>query len=362
MKTTRALLLSGCLLALSACSGYRAHSEMKALNEAKAVGSPFTQALTDEYRSFSNSEMNQMFDYPDALHFARKGLAAAKGEVVMPEPISDWNLTPPHQEELGTARGRLIAVYDRGARDSQPQLAAHAQAKFDCWIEQQEEDWQKNDIVGCKSEFLDAMNQLENAVGKAPPPAPAPMADNGPDMSQPMKAEDAMYLVFFDFDKSNIGQGGQSVVDAVAQEIKSRNLNAVNVVGNTDTSGSNKYNNKLAMRRANSVRDALVKRGVDASLIRVSGRGEDNLLVQTPDGVREPANRRAEITFDGGNGMTAAAPAPMAAPAPASAPAQMPAPNAAPAPAAPPVPMDGSTAAPAPADVAPPATDGMPQR
>jgi OOP family OmpA-OmpF porin len=347
MKTTRALLLSGCLLALSACSGYRAHSEMQALNEAKAVGSPFTQALTEEYRSFSNHEMNQMFDYPDALHFARKGLAAAKGEVVMPEPISDWNLTPPHQEELGTARGRLIAAYDLGARDSQPQLSAHAQAKFDCWIEQQEEDWQKNDIVGCKSEFLDAMNQLEGLVGKSPAPAAAPVADNGPDMSQPMKAEDAMYLVFFDFDKSNVGTGGQSVVDAVAQEIKSRSLTSVNIVGNTDTSGSNKYNNKLAMRRANAVRDALIKRGVDASLINVTGRGEDNLLVQTPDGVREPANRRAEITFNGGG----AGPAPAAMSAtPESAP------SAAAPMAAEPAPV------PAPSEVAPPAADGMPQQ
>jgi OOP family OmpA-OmpF porin len=106
-----------------------------------------------------------------------------------------------------------------------------------------------------------------------------------------------MYLVFFDFDKSTIGTGGQSVLDAVAAEIKNRNLTAVNVAGNTDTSGSNKYNDKLGMRRANAVRDALVKRGIDASLIKTESRGEDKLMVKTPDGVREPANRRAEITF-----------------------------------------------------------------
>ena len=52
------------------------------------------------------------------------------------------------------------------------------------------------------------------------------------------------------------------------------------------------------MKRANSVRDALIERGVDATLIKVEGRGEDELLVQTADGVREPANRRAQITFE----------------------------------------------------------------
>ena len=106
-----------------------------------------------------------------------------------------------------------------------------------------------------------------------------------------------MYLVFFDFDRATVGTGGQSVLDAVAEEIKNRNLTAINVAGNTDTSGPSKYNAKLGLRRANAVRDALVKRGIDASLIKTESRGEDKLLVKTPDNVREPANRRAEITF-----------------------------------------------------------------
>lgn len=119
-----------------------------------------------------------------------------------------------------------------------------------------------------------------------------------PEPSEPMKPEDAMYLVFFDFDQSVVGPGGANVLDAVAQEINGRNLNAVSIVGHTDSSGSNKYNDRLAMKRANAVRDALVKRGVNAAVLRVEGRGESELLVQTADDVREPANRRAQITFE----------------------------------------------------------------
>ena len=52
------------------------------------------------------------------------------------------------------------------------------------------------------------------------------------------------------------------------------------------------------MRSANAVRDALSQRGVDMSSIRVEGRGENEQLVSTADNVREPANRRAEITFE----------------------------------------------------------------
>ena len=298
MNKLRGLVLAGCVMALAACADTNEFSEVDALNEAQAVGSPFTQALASEYRTFTNRELNEMFDYPDALHFARKGLAAAAGEVVMPEPISDWNLLPEHMEELSTARGRLIVAFDMGARELAPQPAAVAQARFDCWIEQQEENWQADDIQGCKSQFMDAMAALEGMIGPAPEPMAPVAAEPPPAAAEPMKPEDAMYLVFFDWDKSEIGAGGQNVVDAVGQEIKSRSLNAVSVVGHTDSSGPNAYNDKLALRRANAVRDALTNRGVDAALIRVDGRGENELLVKTADDVREPANRRAQITFE----------------------------------------------------------------
>jgi OmpA-OmpF porin, OOP family len=296
----RGFILTGLTLALAACSGFGSHSEIEALNEVQPVGSPFTQHLAAEYRDFANSENSKMFDYPDAIHFARKGLAAAAGDVVMPEPISDWNLTPAHMEELGTARGRLIVAFDLGARDIAPQLSAVAQARFDCWIEQQEENWQETDIIACKNQFLEAMNQLEGMLQK---PAPVPADDLAPvsaldaGAAGPMAAADSMYLVFFDFDKSAITAGAESVLDAVAAEAVKRGATGVEIVGHTDSSGSNAYNERLAVRRANAVRDALAKRGLDVSVMNVDGRGERELLVKTADNVREPANRRAQISF-----------------------------------------------------------------
>jgi OOP family OmpA-OmpF porin len=219
----------------------------------------------------------------------------------MPEPISDWNLLPVHMEELGTARGRLIQAFDLGARDIAPQLSAVAQARFDCWIEQQEENWQDNDIMACKSQFLEAMNQLEGMLQK---PAPMPVTDDlapvsaiGGDDGTMMANQDAMYLVFFDFDRHNINPGAASVLDAVAAEVARRNISAIEIVGHTDSSGSNSYNERLALRRANAVKEALAARGIPVNIMTVDGRGERELLVQTGDNVREPANRRAQITF-----------------------------------------------------------------
>jgi len=301
MKILRAVVVIGSIITLGACTGLHDFKEVEALNEVQPVGNPFTQRLTVEYRDFVNTEIDPMHDHADAIHFARKGLAAARGDMVMPEPITDWNLTAPHMVELSAARARLINAYDLGARELQPDMAAIAQVRFDCWIEQQEENFQPEDIAACKNEFLDSIAQVEAAMPPPPPPAPEPVTAPEPfdvDAAAPMAPENAMYLVFFDFDKSNLGPGAQSVIDAAAEEIMSRSLDIVNVVGHTDTTGPESYNQRLAMRRANAVRDALINRGVDPNMIRAESRGESDLLVQTANGVREPANRRTSITFE----------------------------------------------------------------
>lgn len=293
MKSVRYLVLTASVLALGGCTMFDTYSEVDALNEAKPVGSPFTQALAGEYKEFANSELKDMFDYPDALHFARKGLAAASGESVMPEPVSDWNLSEEHIKELSAARGRLVVTYDLGAREVAPATAAKAQAKYDCWIEQQEENWQTEDILKCKTDFLDAVTELEGLVQSAPPATPAPAVDQPP----PMIPEEAMYLVFFNWDAADLIPGATSVVDAIAAEVKKNPPTQINVVGHADTSGEKKYNEKLSFKRANAVKDALIKAGVGADLINVDSKGETQLLVPTPDGVREPANRRVNISF-----------------------------------------------------------------
>lgn len=289
------------LLVLGGCSVFSSFNEVSALNEAQAVGSPFTQALADDYRDFANTELKDKFDYPDALHFARKGLSAASGAVVLPEAIDDWNLDGEHERELGAARGRLIVLFDMGARETEPSLSSLAQVKFDCWIEQQEETWGLDSDIGCKNEFYDALEQLETGMNVVEEEEPVvydePLAFDV-DPAQPMAAENAVYLVFFDWDQFTLTSGANSVLDSVAEEIFNNPPRVLNIVGHTDTSGSKIYNQRLALKRAQTVRDALINRGVAADLIATDARGETELLVDTPDNVREPANRRVNISFN----------------------------------------------------------------
>jgi outer membrane protein OmpA-like peptidoglycan-associated protein len=74
-------------------------------------------------------------------------------------------------------------------------------------------------------------------------------------------------------------------------------VNGVRIEGHADKSGAPRYNIGLSLRRGNIVKDALSARGVAAGAITVEGLGESRPAVDTPDGVREPLNRRSEVTI-----------------------------------------------------------------
>jgi OmpA-OmpF porin, OOP family len=122
--------------------------------------------------------------------------------------------------------------------------------------------------------------QPEQAVAPLPP-ALAPVAPG--------------FMVFFDWDRSNLSDQALATIQQAADSYKSRGSARITATGHTDTSGPESYNMALSLRRANTVKDALVRDGVPATAIAVIGRGESQPLVQTADGVREPQNRRVEI-------------------------------------------------------------------
>jgi OmpA-OmpF porin, OOP family len=131
-----------------------------------------------------------------------------------------------------------------------------------------------------------------------PPPA-APAAAAAPSAAVPPAAPlaNAVYFVFFDFDRSAITPAAQDILNTVVTDARRTNASRLNVVGHTDTSGTPAYNQALSERRATAVREALVQRGVPAGQIATRGVGESQPLIATGDGVREPSNRRAEVRF-----------------------------------------------------------------
>jgi OmpA-OmpF porin, OOP family len=143
------------------------------------------------------------------------------------------------------------------------------------------------------------------AAPPPPPPPPPPMEHN--------------FTVFFDWDRANVTLDGRQIVEAAAAYYK-QGPGPVQVTGHTDTSGSAAFNQKLSVRRAQNVAKVLVQSGVPQDQLNVTGVGENDLKVPTPDGVREAQNRRTEIIVGGGGAAppppAAAAPPPPAAPPP----------------------------------------------
>jgi len=103
--------------------------------------------------------------------------------------------------------------------------------------------------------------------------------------------------VFFDFDKSTITPAARQTIEQAAAAAKTQGAARIDLTGHTDTVGTAEYNMALSLRRANAVKKVLVELGIAADQISVVGKGKTDLLVKTPDGVREPKNRRVEIVL-----------------------------------------------------------------
>jgi outer membrane protein OmpA-like peptidoglycan-associated protein len=137
--------------------------------------------------------------------------------------------------------------------------------------------------------------------GPADEPEAAPAAYVAPPVVAPAPAPKS-YLVFFDFDKSDLTPQAVSIVDTAAANAGPAKVTKLEVTGHTDTVGSDAYNMRLSRRRAESVAAELEKRGIPSSEIAIVAKGKRDLLVPTADGVKEPQNRRVQIVYEGGAG------------------------------------------------------------
>jgi iron complex outermembrane receptor protein len=130
-------------------------------------------------------------------------------------------------------------------------------------------------------------------------PEAAPAAYVPPPVQAPAPAPHS-YLVFFDFNKSDLTAQAVQVVNQAAANAGPAKVTQLTVTGHTDTVGSDAYNMRLSRRRAESVAAQLEKDGIASSEIQIVAKGKRDLLVPTADGVREPQNRRVQIVYDGG--------------------------------------------------------------
>ncbi|MEJ0042539.1 MAG: OmpA family protein [Rhizomicrobium sp.] len=280
------LVLAATALVLAACVST---SSLDQLATATPTGSAFTQALFKNYAFLANSlsggsdtddDVFTLFGGGDradlAEAFATKAMIAANGTEVEPEPGFDG--------ESLAARDRLLRALAAG-KDRFPADAARAQTTFDCWMLNRTVDSQADAAAQCHSSFDGALARLESEIRPpvaAPAPPPVPVSN---------------YTVYFDFDSWTLTGEQLTVLQQAITTARAGGQSHITVVGHTDTSGSAAYNQALSVKRANVVTETLVDMGARREAIQVSGVGETDLAVPTPDGVRESKNRRAVVTL-----------------------------------------------------------------
>jgi len=158
---------------------------------------------------------------------------------------------------------------------------------------------------GCDGAIVEAPK-----VAPAPAPAPAPKAAPAPAPKpaakpapppQPPAATKVTYAAdtFFDFDKSVLKNDGKAKLDDLVQKVKAINLEVIIAVGHTDSIGTDAYNQKLSVRRAEAVKAYLISKGIDKNRIYTEGKGESQPVADNRTKEGRAKNRRVEVEVVG---------------------------------------------------------------
>ena len=174
-----------------------------------------------------------------------------------------------------TAEYRFLG--EVGGRDYKEQLFSGATASG-IRLKEGSDDFNHSVLLGVRYAF---------GVTTPPPPPPAP--------APAPQAVTRTYLVFFDWDRADLTDRARQIVAEAASASTRVQYTRIEVQGNADLSGTAAYNQRLSLRRAQTVAAELVRLGVPRTAIDIQAFGDTRPLVPTAPGVREPQNRRVAI-------------------------------------------------------------------
>lgn len=290
MKNLSRLVAVGAFVGLAGCG-----LKVEPFLAMDVEGDNFSAHLAREYQRRTNVEVNVDGNWVHADKLAAKGTAAAAGDNVDPWVASNYNVSTLDVPEFDKARGRLMTALNNGGRTSSPEACAKAQVYYDGWVEQgHDNDWgtgmfgpvQPDYMAAERTAFYEILPICEG--GRAPMKAAAPQAD----------ADDAMvsnFTVYFGFNASTLTSAATAIIQEIASFAGELTNPKVVVRGHTDSSGSSAYNLALSERRTLSVANVL--KGLGVADVMGSWAGEGEPAVPTADNIREPLNRRVQVSI-----------------------------------------------------------------
>jgi outer membrane protein OmpA-like peptidoglycan-associated protein len=268
MKTVSYLSVAA-LLVLGACSHYSdelASLEGKVSKPAPAVvalstepqniapaagNAPSTQTLNatlaSEYYNMARFENEKAYDYKAAKQFTQKARMAAEGKLVVPSKVSAFDVPEEKVGELNEARAQLIgALKTQNTPENQTALGI-AQCRYECWLERSEEAADEAHYSSCKNEFEAAMAQLVVPASGAP-------------------AATTAYEIGFSANSAVLDEASKKTIEYLANFLNApSNLSYNANVTGFAAPAQGEYMQNLANQRVVTVRDALMRSGVDVA-------------------------------------------------------------------------------------------------
>lgn len=279
------------LLLVSGCSTY----SLAELRRTKPQGNEFQTALAKLYMDFSDAEEKD-YDWQDSWYFADKGLLAIYGKDTAPEQLENWKLPAGELPHLKKARADLTSALTPEIMVKQPQAAARAQFYFDCWVEQQEENWQKDDIEYCRDSFVKALSKIDSddiKISKASPkkiskkipkkvtkkidkktidktPKESVKTTETPAAIAPTTTS---FVVFFEPDKNIITTVADSTISEIIKSLGAQKDYSVVII---DKSKNKDSNLELSLERIQAIKARLTEAGIQESAIEPSNEKQIN--------------------------------------------------------------------------------------
>lgn len=326
------------ILMLAGCVGDTTYDD---LNNLEPIGSPYSVALFKNYsylaRSFGseNAPQAQAFDADGSISltgdentipsiasvYAQKALAAGKGDdEVMPE------IAPEGDVRAENLRIQLLHDLEDG-RDKAPEDAARAQADYDCWVLNRRVPALAKASQTCERSFTQSLAKLDREVqsssdtdisdasasGAAPDNASSSANGAAADTSQATTAPSAptpppvqtatatqatpapgTFTVLFAAKSAKLAIDQMAVVNQAITAARNGRQTHITVVGHCDNAENSK---RLALKRAEAVKAAMVALGARSEAVSATGVGKDEAIAQTADAAGQAQNRAAVITL-----------------------------------------------------------------
>jgi outer membrane protein OmpA-like peptidoglycan-associated protein len=239
-------------------------------------------------------------------HFAKKGRDASLGINVIPENPLVWNADQGQMTAMVLMQKRLenVLLHSR-SKAYLPIQTAHLTYLYDCWITRESQPiFHSDDVAVCRVRFTKLLEEVETYIDE--------LKKDKTKKLEIIEPQFEKLEIDFDLNLAKLNEKGTKKLVDFLKYLKTININyKLLIVGNADRSGKELYNKGLAMKRADTVENYLIKNGVHKEFIEGRSVGEDFPDILTKDNLTNQQNRSVAIYLLKGHGSFSSYPLPL---------------------------------------------------